>query len=175
MENIADALRLVAFFLIFIVALSISINAFGDARRTAQTVIEYTDREFDTTYIQGETTERVVKKETIIPAIYRSFKENYKIVFKFKDTSGYFLYKENGQPTCIIDGSADIANDTYKDYFITAILYGKAKVGHDEIFAVDFSRFTFNETESKYLYNYLNGKEFKEYIGIYYLDEVRFS
>ena len=94
MENAADALQMAAFVLIFVLALSISINAFGEARQTSQIILDYKDREYDYTYVEdnGETTERIVSAETIIPSIYKAYKENYKIVFKDK----------KGERTCII-------------------------------------------------------------------------
>ena len=55
MENAADALKMAAAVLVFVVALSISINAFGQARRTTQTILEYKDREYEYTYINDET------------------------------------------------------------------------------------------------------------------------
>ena len=51
MENAADALKIAASVLIFVLALSISINAFSQARVASQTVLEYSDREYDYTYV----------------------------------------------------------------------------------------------------------------------------
>lgn len=83
MENAAEALKMAAAFLIFVVALSISINAFGEARRTSQTILDNRDREYDYTYVEDNgTTERIIGAETIVPSIYKAYKENYKIVFK---------------------------------------------------------------------------------------------
>lgn len=84
MENITEALQMAFGVLVFVVALSISINAFGEARQTSQIILDYRDREYDYTYVEdnGGTTERIVSAETIIPSIYKAYKENYKIVFK---------------------------------------------------------------------------------------------
>ena len=84
MENAAEALKMAAFVLIFMLALSISINAFGTAGKTAQTVLNYKDREYDYTYVKEGETQRIVSAETIVPSIYKAYKENYKIVFKSK-------------------------------------------------------------------------------------------
>ena len=46
MENAADALQMAAAVLVFVLALSISINAFGEARQTAQTILDNRDREY---------------------------------------------------------------------------------------------------------------------------------
>ena len=91
MENVTDALKMAAAVLIFVLALSISINAFGEARITATTILEYKDREYDYTYVEenkdsegNSITQRIVGAETIVPAIYKAYRENYKIVFKDK-------------------------------------------------------------------------------------------
>lgn len=85
MENAAEALKLAAAVLIFVVALSISINAFGEARKTSQIILDNRDREYDYTYVEENgTTQRIVGAETIIPSIYKAYKENYKIVFENK-------------------------------------------------------------------------------------------
>ena len=44
MENAIDALHMAAAVLIFVVALSISINAFGEVRMTAQTILDSKDK-----------------------------------------------------------------------------------------------------------------------------------
>lgn len=85
MENAVEALKMAAAVLIFVVALSISINAFGEARKTSQTILDNQDREYDYTYVEDNgTTQRIVGAETIVPSIYKAYKENYKIVFQFK-------------------------------------------------------------------------------------------
>ena len=83
MENATDALKMAASVLMFVLALSISINAFGEARQTSQIILDYRDREYDYTYVENNgTTQRIVGAETIVPSIYKAYKENYKIVFK---------------------------------------------------------------------------------------------
>ena len=74
MENAIDALYIGVAVLIFVVALSVSINAFGNARATSQAVLDMKDREYDYTYIQCDSTERIVGCETIIPSIYKAYK-----------------------------------------------------------------------------------------------------
>ena len=78
MENAAQALKMAAFLLIFVVSLTTTILSFSNVRETAQTILEYSDREYDYTYVddQGGQTERIVSAETIVPAIMRAYKEN---------------------------------------------------------------------------------------------------
>ena len=82
MENAVDALKIAASVLLFVVALSISINAFGEVRIVSQTLLDYTDREYEYTYVENNgTTKRIVGLESVIPTVYKAYKENYKIVF----------------------------------------------------------------------------------------------
>ena len=88
MENAIDALHMAVAVLIFVVALSISINAFGEVRMTAQTILDSKDKEYSYTYVEDNgTTERIVGLESIVPSIYKAYKENYKIVFRDDDSS----------------------------------------------------------------------------------------
>ena len=61
MENAADALKMAAWVLIFVVALSIIINAFGMARQTTDILISYNDNEYYTDYVEQGNTERKVQ------------------------------------------------------------------------------------------------------------------
>ena len=84
-ENIADALKMAGSVLLFVMGLSIAILAFSQARESMDIVLSYSDRE--SLSIEGNPrfyylskdndTSRYVGKETIIPAIYRAYKENY--------------------------------------------------------------------------------------------------
>ena len=104
MENAVDALKMAGSVLLFVIALSVAILSFTNARQAIDSVLEYSDRESLTIegdprfyYLSGgnNDTSRYVGKETIIPAIYRAYKENYKIVFKFNDVDTYYLYKNS--------------------------------------------------------------------------------
>lgn len=86
MENAAEALKMAAAMLIFVLALTISINSLTLARQTTESVLLEKDRE--THYINGNyyydstgVTTRKVGLETIIPTIYRALNENTKIIF----------------------------------------------------------------------------------------------
>ena len=140
MENVADALKMAADFLVFITALAIGVTSFSQARSTAQILLNYTDREYETQYVEStSTTDRVVGAETIIPTIYRAYKENYKIMFYENNGNPMSLFTKkdsNGNPKDInyIDLGSDskilsLADDAKKDDFIMVLLYGKnAKV-----------------------------------------------
>lgn len=134
MENMADALKMAAAFLSFLLALGISISSFSQARQTADILIRYSDREYVTQYAEDlRTTTRIVGRETIIPAIYRVFKEYYKIYFY--DASGnpleLFTITQNGGSTIsvnVIDSTDQrytLGSNRQQENFIMALLYGR--------------------------------------------------
>ena len=74
MENAVDALKLGAAVLIFVLALSVSVTAFSEARIASSTLLDYRDREFwlgssDYWYSEASNQTRTVGKESIIPSI----------------------------------------------------------------------------------------------------------
>ncbi len=172
MENVAEALKMAAGVLVFVVALTISINSFGQARRTAEFIVNNQDRQYDQIYVQRETsTERKVGCETIIPTIYKSYKENYKIVFEFKDQNlkNDGLYKRNNVPIYTLDLANDEENvvlggNKQKEKFIELLLYGGDP---NELNLIDI------ELKSDGIYDIIKGMEFKESIGIYVPDELK--
>ena len=156
MENAADALKMAAWVLIFVVALSIIINAFGMARQTTDILISYNDNEYYTDYVEQGNTERKVGYETIIPAIYRAYKENYKIIFLNNDGTPMYFYENKNTKEQInyIDlEKQNVGNDTAKEEFIKYIVTGK-------------------EINNNGLYNQIKGKQFTESLGVYYQEEI---
>lgn len=175
MENATDALKMAASVLIFVLALSICISAFGQVRQTSQIVLDYKDREYQTEYIEGDNTERQVGIEAIIPTIYKSYTENYKVVFSnyilFEKRNSSGIYEEinyidleNGISP---DKGLGLGSENDKREFIEAILYGAN-----------------NETQRKFLargirlpeeglYSKINGQMLKEKLGVYYQEELQ--
>lgn len=174
MENAIDALYIGVAVLIFVVALSVSINAFGNARATSQAVLDMKDREYDYTYIQGDSTERIVGCETIIPSIYKAYKEHYKIVFKFTN-SDFYLYKKGDEKINYIDLEQEVLGENQED-FINALLYGdKCKdflTIQDEFKDKNGQNITLTNTG---LYSYIKSKNatFKEKLGVYIYEETK--
>jgi len=187
MENAAEALKMAAAVLIFVIALSISINAFGQARRTVQTVLEYKDREYNYTYVKdSENSTRVVSAETIIPAVYKAYKENYKIIFKFKNGPEWLYIKNKNdgiskEYITSIDLERDVngGTDSAKDKYFNVLIYGPKRIlGNDSssqswkdfenIYKIDLG-----DLQSHPIYDRIkNEKTFKEQIGVYYQEEV---
>ena len=174
MENAADALKLAAWVLIFVAALSITMNAFSQAKGSIDTILTFSDREYLTEYIppSGDT-QRRVSYESIIPAIYRTFKENYKIVFP----DSYTLYTDytdsiEGEKIHVIDLSVNGIQDSLKEGFLKGILYGKNNLrGEDKKFVEDhFKNIEFSDNG---LYEKIKEKKiYKESLGIYYEEET---
>ncbi len=169
MENAADALKMAAWVLIFVVALSIIINAFGIARQTTDILISYNDNEYYTDYVEQGNTERKVGYETIIPAIYRAYKENYKIIFLNNDGTPMYFYENKNTEEQInyIDlEKQNVGNDTAKEEFIKYIVTGKE---------INNSQYKFENSydiKNNGLYNQIKDKQFTESLGVYYQEEI---
>lgn len=185
MENAAEALKMAAFVLIFVMALTISINAFGEVRQASQAILDNQDREYDYTYVEENkdesgkpVTERIVNAETIVPSIYKAYKENYKIVFQFKslyllERGLYKKLKENSFTETIPVFSIDLekevlGNDTQKEEFIHALLYGSKHT--NEIAEFKKSGIFLNRND---FYDIIKGKTFTEKLGVYYQEELQ--
>lgn len=181
MENAADALKIAASVLIFVVALSISINAFGEARMTATTILNYQDNEYDYTYVEENTdasgnvsTERIVGVETVVPSIYKAYRENYKIVFKGLDGGVYTKDDETGRAQEI--NTIDLQNEvlgteSQKEQFVNAILYGR-KYSEFNTVKTTFENNLHIHLNDEGIYDKIVGRKIKENIGIYYQEEA---
>ena len=190
-ENIADALKMAGSVLLFVMGLSIAILAFSQARESMDIVLSYSDRE--SLSIEGNPrfyylskdndTSRYVGKETIIPAIYRAYKENYKIVFKFPDD--YYLFKKEVKNTEGLNkekkiSTLDLANqslssDLASRQFLNGIIYGDFEYENEKSKNDYINKFKITPNDIS-LYQYLTEKEstykIKEYLGTYYIEDV---
>lgn len=185
MENAADALKMAAAVLVFVLALGISISSFSQARTTADILIKYTDRETVTQYTQdtGDTT-RIVGAETIIPTIYRAYNENYKILFynSVGDLIELYTKMENGARVYVnyIDLEKEVLGDNrQQDNFIMALLYGTdATLQRADGTEIDFYDFVDGlnsgiDLNSNGIYDtILKGNTFVEKFGVYYQEEL---
>lgn len=102
MENAVDALKIAFAIFVFVMALSLTIYMFTQARETADIVLQSSDvTEFmDYTSLEeleeGTTmvgSERIVGLETIIPTLYKYYKENYTVIFLEGNGSPMTLYE----------------------------------------------------------------------------------
>ena len=180
MENAVDALKMAGSVLLFVIGLTIAILAFSQAREAIDSVLRFSDREAFTMqdeevrkrfyYLSNENdTNRYVGLETIIPSIYRSYKENYKIVFEFPDD--YYLYQD--RETGLDIKEIDAVNMPDPKEFIDGILYHEYETNES-----DFRRkFGIVKMGTESLYNYIVSHQtqynIKESLGVYVQDEIR--
>ena len=201
MENAAEALKMAGSILLFVLALSVVIPLFSRARTTAESVMEYSDRESKYLNVDelgedfyfyvgnGDKKVRDVSLETIIPTIYRSYKENSKVVFTIKNAANaepekveLYSYRKSGIWTKF--NSIDLK--------YTSIATGREKEFIDGIVYADFTNSgnSADEFEKKFavrldgevntghgLYDYLkdkieSGKPIIEHLGVYYQEDV---
>lgn len=198
MENAVEALKMAGAVLLFVIALSVAILAFTTARESMDKMIKYSDRESLTIendsrfyYIandndvediskRNDKTRRYVGLETIIPSMYRSVTENFKIIFDFGD-SGYYLY-ENKMGTKVnkIDWEKDkvaTGNDKNTIRFLSGIIYGVPNSEETDLttYKNDFMVNLPPRTECLYnsISNWLaNGHKIREDLGTYYMEDV---
>lgn len=195
MDNMTEAMRVAGSVLMFVMGLSVAILSYGQVRETADIILDYRDREtmyidsslyYEATENSALKLERTVGLETIVPAIYRAYLENYKIVFDGLGSEPIYTIKKNIGPdiqkydldlepnTGTDDENVSLADDTDKAEFLRGILYKKFDVGKNEN---DFEAKFGVELPSEGLYNRLKNlienqnKVIKEYLGVYYQDD----
>ncbi|MNT58342.1 hypothetical protein D3C72_1957700 [compost metagenome] len=101
--------------------------------------------------------ERIVGVETVIPSMYRAYKENYKIYFYQSDgTTPFVLYQQKVGEQYINVNYVDLEKEVYANQ--------KEAVDHlDKLLQGDGS--------NPSLYNTLKDKRFKEKLGEYYQED----
>ena len=85
MENAVKALEMAFAVMIFIIALSVSMYAFNNAKKTSDIMLYAQDKTnyYEYQGAKGKTAEdRIVGLETIIPTVYKYYKENYTVLFR---------------------------------------------------------------------------------------------
>lgn len=181
MENATDAIKMAGAVLLFVLALSIIIPFFSQARETTDLILDARDRE--TVYINGNYyykatgNERQVGWETILPTVMRAYLENYKIVFKGlsdpiyrielggKIIDKYSLDLETNNGTKY--ENVALANEDQKAEFLCGILYHKYRTNNYE----DFNKKFNIEIGSRSLSDMLKGKKITEELGVYYQND----
>ena len=193
MENAVEALKMAGAVLLFVIALSVAILAFTTSRESLDKIVKNADRETLTIendsrfyYIANDNdvkeqssredrTKRYVGLETIIPTLYRTVEENFKVIFEFDDSS-HFLYKKDGIGVKKIENEETTANTNNYIKLLEGIIYG---------FTDSYNRNTFNNkfnieipsNQNECLYNYIsskisNGYKILESLGTYYKEDV---
>lgn len=95
MENITDALKMAAFVLLFLGALTIGVTTLSQARAASEAILYTKDEKNYYSFVDEDNyynssagyykTSRVVGIDTIIPTIYRYYKEKFRVEFLDKD------------------------------------------------------------------------------------------
>lgn len=171
MENAVDALKMAGSVLLFVIGLTVAILAFTQARVTIDAVLKLSDREYLTIegderfyYLaDGNSTNRIVGLDTVIPTIYRTYKESYKIAFVFP--GDYYLYLDNkGNKVMSLEYISG-----FEEEFLNGILYGVPAGPDTNRFNMTFQIGGLNSTP---LFDYLKGKTIVEELGIYNFQDV---
>ena len=172
MENAAEALHMAFGVLIFVLALSISIPLFSQVRATSEYIIEANDRENEYIYITGNDTTRTVGVETIVPAMYRAYKEKYAIVFKDLLKDDVLYQKKVGNKWVdvkvldLAESEFNITSQQEATKLIDTFLYGKMRGEENSIFP------NVKTLHSNGFYDIIKENQFVETLGLYYIDDV---
>ena len=160
MENGVEALKMAFGLIIFVLAISISISCFGLASQTLQRIwqMQQEDESYVTdsegnylNYINFKIGDgnREVGIETIIPTMYKAYKENFAIYFYDSAGNPWTLYEKDGNPINYIDLQQEVhGTKTPKEYLEEKIL------------------------SNKEVYNKLANNTFIEKLGEYYQNDV---
>ena len=95
MDNAVDALKIAFAVLVFVMAITVSITAFDQAKATSDEVFYMADKtnfyEYPSEDEQKQNQKlkleegRIVSIETIIPTLYRYYKENFNVIILDKE------------------------------------------------------------------------------------------
>ena len=178
MENAAEALKIAFGYMMFVLALTISISSFSQARETIDAIITIKDRQTEYTYVEAQD-KKIVGIETIIPSMYKAYKENFRIVFykSYVDETNnepYPLYKSFGK----YDNPATSTGTEINYIDLELEIFANAQEAIEHLNILLNKRST--DVNSKYynqfiyrggLYNELKDKKFEEKLGEYYLED----
>ena len=185
MENVADALKMAGAVLIFVLAVSVTIVFFGQVRETSDIILNYRDRETSYQYyeIQGnDDSIRTVGIESVIPAIFRAYLENYLIAIDFGDNEPIYQIRNSDgsiEKKYVIDLSGETIAANAKVKFLRGLLYhdfnypGISGISANrEQFRKEFGAILPDEKlYDKMLRKINEGYVIKEYLGVFYEDD----
>lgn len=118
MENAVDALKIAFGVFVFTMAISITMYMFNMAKETSDVVLQSSDVTALMEYVEtsdmiGE--ERIVGLETIIPTLYKYFKENYTVIFLESNGKPMELYETQTDPDLWSHGYTNKYYDNNQD------------------------------------------------------------
>lgn len=99
MENAVDALKMAFAVMVFVLGLTIAIVMFSQLNQVSRIVLASSDitQFYDYTTATAEQSSRIVGLETVIPTLYKYYKENYTVIF----------LDENAQPLSLYESQTD--------------------------------------------------------------------
>lgn len=157
MENAVDALKMGFAVLVFVIAISVAIMAMGQAKETSETVFYMTDKTNFYEYLSDEKLPegRIVSGETIIPTLYRYYKENFNVV----------ILNKSGDKLAVFNLEEEIK--AYNKNYKSAPWLGNANIDTKKRVDLELSGETgvingVKYTPKQSLLDYFSGKQFKE-------------
>lgn len=172
MENATHALIMAFAVFIFVIALTVSMVSLNSVKRVSDAILYTKDETNYYTYtdVKGKAAEnRIVGLETIIPTLYKYYKENYTIVFKeakYDEVTGNFIGDWKYLTVYQTIPNRNWEEHTYKN--LMKAKYGKESLSN-EIFSFDIDEETLRHepwtgSEDKVkenIYCFLNGTQYK--------------
>lgn len=169
MENAVEALKIAFAILMFVMALSLGISSISKANNALTAIVSYNDRETEYNYVKAQGLTRTVGVETIVPIMYKAYKENYEVRFYDEKGKPLIIYHETdatgnltGNEVTSIDGSEVFASAKDAEEHLNQILGPLSKVE---------TKYKKQIYYSDGFYKYLLDKQFKEELGEYYQND----
>lgn len=176
MENAVESLKIAFAVMMFVMALGLSISSFSKANSTVEAIISMRDRETEYTYVEpSENLTRTVGVETIVPSMYRAYKQNIEIYFLDKNGNPLILYYKTNSDGDRVKENGNYVGINYVDLALENFASGDQAIKHLDILLNKSTGYDgiykkqFVHTEG--LYKYLSGKKFEESLGEYYQGE----
>lgn len=179
MENAADALKIAFGIIMFVAALSLSMSTFSSATQAVEKIISYRDRTQEYISItKANSDTRTVGVETIVPTLYKAYKENFRV--EFRDESDqpiilYYRYDTSGNETEVyyvdLEEEQFQASNTEANEHLKLLLQGK------DDFNNKYQSSTYNKQKmttikgKNSLYAFLQANKFEEKLGEYYQED----
>lgn len=177
MENAAEALKMAFAVLMFVLALTLCISSFSQAREAVDSIITIKDRETSYTYVTASKDgTRTVGAETIVPTMYKAYKENFEVHFLDKEGKPLKVY-DYVDPYGTTKGMSviDLEQENHASAErainrLNYILRGDSEPGVNDPAINEVANIT-TASDDKGFYSYLEGKKFKEKMGEYYQED----
>lgn len=118
MENAVDAIKIAFGVFVFAMALSLAMYMFTMARETSDIVLQRSDVTALMQYIETSDMideDRVVGLETIIPTLYKYYKENYTVIFRESNGNPLEIYETKTNPDLWSPGYTNKYYDNNED------------------------------------------------------------